>query len=323
MTTRARPERTRSQASARSRSDRAEWSTAARSPNWRRQSPGEDRGQRDLGNEPHGPPAGVERGGDRAQVDLGLPAAGDALEQRRRDTAAPGSRRARPPRRRPAPPSGGSPARRAARPGALPAPRLGAPARRREAVPFDASARTTEGDTPVSAAISAAVAGRDERRRGTRAPRRRAGCARGGARAPPPSSFTGVYASSLAAPSPTRDDRTDEPALLETAERLDPPRNRQVRDAHRLPRGETVQDLALRSARPRQGALLGDPIADGSGGRQAGRERALQDLSGRHEEALRDARRRREHLGRCRRARSRASRARPASLRPAAPPPRP
>ena len=44
---------------------------------------GEDRRQRDFGDEPHGAAPGVERRPDCAQVDLRLAAAGDALEQRR------------------------------------------------------------------------------------------------------------------------------------------------------------------------------------------------------------------------------------------------
>ena len=42
---------------------------------------GEDGSQSDFGDEPDGAPPEVERGGDRAQVDLRLPAAGDSLEK--------------------------------------------------------------------------------------------------------------------------------------------------------------------------------------------------------------------------------------------------
>ena len=45
--------------------------------------------ERDLGHEHERPPARVERGGDRAQVDLGLAAAGDAVEQERLGLPAP------------------------------------------------------------------------------------------------------------------------------------------------------------------------------------------------------------------------------------------
>ena len=80
-TTRASPEAIRSRSSRRSASVSPEWSSAMRSPKraWKR--PTRLRGERDLGDEHDRPEPALERRRAGLEVDLGLAAAGRAVEQ--------------------------------------------------------------------------------------------------------------------------------------------------------------------------------------------------------------------------------------------------
>ena len=80
-TTVASPATIRSRSSRRSASERPEWSSATRSPKRARKRPTRLRRQRDLGHEDDRAAARGERGLARADVDLGLAAAGRAGEE--------------------------------------------------------------------------------------------------------------------------------------------------------------------------------------------------------------------------------------------------
>ena len=259
-------------------------------------SPGEDGRQRDLRHEPDRAAARFERRGDRPQVDLGLAAARDALEERREGSGAPGSRAAigldgavlllgRQSKRAAGPASAGAtprlpraaPARTSAR---RPSPRerlAGRPSRR-----------------PVSRADLRA------RSRAGRAPRdRRATSALRRLRpsSPPRSS----------ASRGTRQRRPVRPGAAALAPRETgriQPRSSRARSAsapaRRPGRSVDADGIAARERAPGCAAsapvgpgerpALGDPVPDGAGRGQPRRQRALQDLARRREESLGDAR---------------------------------